>query len=200
MSRLWRDEIRVALGSGGPAELSGLRRGARLTVILSSHHVRYALLPWSANLGREEEWLAYARFRLRETYGAAADGWEVRISPADPRAARVACAVERRLLDDLRTAADQAGVRLVSVQPSLMHAFNVHRREFERDDGWLVNAERGRLTIALIANRAWQLVRVRNAGPDWRDRLQSLLRREEALAARVESVARVVLMESPMAA
>lgn len=200
MSRLWRDEIHVTLGRGGAAELSGLRRGARVTVVLSSHHARYALLPWSANLAREEEWLAFARFRLRDTYGAAAEGWEVRVSPGEPRASRVACAVERQLLEELRAVAGKAGVRLMSVQPSLMHAFNVRRSEFDREDGWLVSAEPGRLTLALIASRAWQLVRVRNADTDWRDRLPMLLRREEALIGREQPVGRVVLMEHAAAA
>jgi hypothetical protein len=95
------------------------------------------------------------------------------------------------VLAELRTAVRAAGAKLFSVQPALMHAFNARRREFRGNAAWLVAAEEGRLTLALIAQGLWELVRIRNVGPGWRDELQSILRREEELARRAAPVEQV---------
>lgn len=193
MSLSWRNELTLTLGAGGVASLPAIPRGARVTAILSSHHARYALLPWSAALAGEKEWQALARYRLVETYGAQAEDWEVRVSPSPRGAARLACGIERGLLAGLRELTTGAGASLVSVQPGLMHAFNARRREFRRAPGWLVAAEEGRLTLALIVRGLWELVRVRNVGPGWRGELDTILRREESLARRETPVERIVL-------
>lgn len=193
MSLLRPTELRLELGRAGLAALPTPARGVRVTAVLSSHHARYALLPWSPNLAREEEWQALARHRFTDTHGTVASHWEVRVSPAPKGGARLACAIDRGVLAELRAAVARAGARLASVQPGLMHAFNARRREFRRAPGWLVVAEEGRLTLALIGRGLWELVRVRNVGPAWRDEIQALLRREEALARREAPIERVVL-------
>lgn len=192
MSLSWRNEVTVALGREGAHALPALQPRSKVTVVLSSYHVRYALLPWSGNLGREAEWQAYAQHQFRRTYGAVADSWEVCVSPSPKGAARVACAVERSLRAELRSAIASAGAKLVSVQPGLMYAFNAHRRDFRGEPGWLVAAEQGRLILALIANGLWEFVRVRNVTEAWRDELGAILRREAMLARREVPVERVV--------
>lgn len=193
MSLLTRNDLTVSLGAGGLDALPAMRRGARVTAVLSSHHARYVRLPWSPHLAGDDEWLAFARHQFAETYGATASGWEIRVSPTPKGAARIACALDRELLAALRTAVARAGAKLVSVQPGLMHAFNKHRAELGRSAGWLVAAEDGRLTLALVARGLWELVRVRNVGNGWRDELDGILRREEALAHRDVPIDRVVL-------
>lgn len=193
MSPSWRNEVTVVLGRAGVATLPALRRGAKVTAVLCSHHARYVRLPWSPNLDREDEWLGLARHRFAETHGVLAENWEIRVSPSPKGAARIACALDRGLLAELRGAVAQAGATLASVQPGLMHAFNRHRREFGRAPGWLVTAEEGRLTLALIARGLWELVRVRNVNTDWREELEGILRREEMLVRRASPVERVVL-------
>jgi hypothetical protein len=188
-----RNEVEIRLGREGATALPSIERGARVTLVLSSHHARYVLLPWSANLTREAEWEALARFRFADTYGAAVGDWDVRVSPAPKGAARVACAVSRSRLAELRAAIGAAGATLLSVQPGLMHAFNARRREFRRASAWLVAPDDGRLTLALIARGLWELVRVRNVGPGWKDDLTGILRREEELAHHAAPVERVVL-------
>jgi hypothetical protein len=193
VSPLWPSEQRIAVSQGGLADLPEIRRGARVTAIVSSHHARYALLPWSANLASENEWQAYARHRLSEVFGPQAEAWNIRVSPSPRGAARLACGIERPLLDGLHRKVAESGARLVSVRPGLMDAFNAQRRQFRRASGWLVAAEEGRIAVALIVQGLWQLVRVRNVGPAWREELPSLLRREEQLAKREAAVERVVL-------
>lgn len=174
MSLSRRRSARVILSSA--EEVAKLPRGERLTVVLAGRLVRYAVLPWSAALGSEDEWLAYARHTLASTYGAAA-GWRVRLSRAERGKARVACAIDESLFDALR-----ALPNVVSIQPGLMPEFNARRRELARGRAWLVLEEPERLTLCLIAEGDWKLIRSRRAGADWRAALPDLLARETALS------------------
>jgi len=193
VSPLWPGEQRISVGQGGLADLPEIPRGARVAAIVSSYHARYLLLPWSTNLSSENDWKAYAHHRFSEVFGPQAEDWDVRVSPSRRGAARLACGIERSLLDDLRRKVAESGARLVSVRPGLMDAFNARRRAFRRAPGWLVAADQGRLTLALLVQGVWELVRVRNVGPAWRDELPAMLRREELLAKRDAAVERVVL-------
>lgn len=193
MSPSWKSDVTLTLGAAGVAALPPIGRGAKVTAVVSSHHVRYALLPWSANLGGEREWEALARLRFDETFGTAVNDWEVRVSPEPKGAPRVAIAVDRAPLEALRAAVKAAGAKLISVQPALMHAFNAKRRVLRSGPAWLVAPEPGRLTLGLVARGLWELVRVRNVGESWRDELEAILRREEELARRETPVEKVVL-------
>lgn len=166
-----------------PAAL-GERAPRRLTVILSHHFLRYALLPWNAALQSEEAWRAYAEHRLAAIYGAPAAPWVLRVAATAPRGARIACAVEQALIDALQAKLRERGVRLASVQPHLMAAFNRSRRRLRGASCWLVVAEAGRLALALIERGAWCSLRTRRAGEDWREALPALLAREGALLGR----------------
>jgi len=166
-----------------PAAL-GARAPRRLTVILSHHLVRYALLPWSAALKSDDAWRAYAEHRLAAVYGAPAAPWALRIATTAPRGARLACAVEQALLDALQAKLRERGVRLASVQPHLMAAFNGARRRLRGASVWLVVEEAGRLALAAIERGAWRSLRCRRVDAHWREDLPMLLAREAALAGR----------------
>ena len=171
----WRaalEALPVALGERAPR---------RLTVIVSHHFLRYALLPWNAALQSEEAWRAYAEHRLAAIYGAPAAPWALRVAATAPRGARIACAVEQALIDALQAKLRGRGVRLASVQPHLMTAFNRSRRRLRGATCWLVVAEAGRLALALIERGAWRALRSRRVDARWREALPQLLARESAL-------------------
>lgn len=167
---------RVAFLPGDTVEkLTRIPGKGELEVILSNHLVRYAVLPWSEALSSEGRWASFAEHVFAKTYGPAASDWRIRICNTGRRRARVACAVEGALLDAL------AGVeRVVSVVPHFMVAFNGRRSEFARDPGWIVVHEPGRLTLGLVCDGEWKLLRNRSAREEWRDTLGELLRREAA--------------------
>jgi hypothetical protein len=154
-------------------ELKRLAAEANLTVVLSNHYVRYAVLPWSEALDSDESWLAYAAHVFTETHGNAAAGWEIRVSDSGRRRPRVACAIDRALLERLR-----AIPGVVSVQPYLMAAFNARHAELAGGSTWFVLHEPGRLTLGLIVDGLWRLVRNRHARADWRASLPHMLARE----------------------
>ncbi|MFY9316395.1 MAG: hypothetical protein WAO95_12660 [Burkholderiales bacterium] len=148
----------------------------RLEVVLSNHLVRYALLPWSPQLTSSGDWHAYAQHVFGTTYGSDAGAWRIRICDSGRGKARVACAADASLLDEI-----SAVERVDSIQPHLMAAFNDRRGEFEAAPGWFVLHEPGRLVLGLVADDEWKLVRSRQAPADWRESLPDLLHREAAV-------------------
>lgn len=195
MLRLRPAKRRVGFFPGDTADtLRQLPGVEKLEVVLSNHLVRYAVLPWSPALTSDEDWDAYGRHVFSSTYGADSATWRIRICDGGRNKARVACAVDAALLDSIATVK-----RVISIQPHLMSAFNVRRREFGASPGWFVLHEPGRLTLGLVQNGEWRLVRNRHAAEGWRDSLGDLLHRE-TLSGGVEACARVVVSSGLAAA
>lgn len=157
-------------------------RNSHVTVTLSNHFVRYALIPWSEALSNEQEEMAFARHSFREMYGSDADSWELRISHDKAGMAQLACAVDTRLLDGLRGLFSRTGAGLHSIQPHLMAAYNSCRAILRGRSAWLALAERDNLCLALLRDGQWFWVRTIRAGDGWREALPLLLEREEFLA------------------
>ena len=164
------------------AELSQLADStAFATVILSSHFMHYALVPWSGALRDEEEETAFARHFFRQLYGSVADSWELRLSPDRPGAAQLASAVDSKLTETVRTLFAGTGIKLRSIQPSLMVAYNSCRNRLQKSSAWFVLFETGSLCIALLQQGRWGSVRRLRIDGGWRDALPLLLEREAYL-------------------
>ena len=212
MSPLWRskktrlgvcaDRILVSGAKAVPVEQDFLdtlsvvlstRKGQQLSVVLADSFVRYMLLPWNSALKNEEQWLALARHRLSTVYGAQAAEWEVKLTATAPQGARLACALERSLVEALAQKAVAANVDLVSVQPFLVAAFNQIRDLAGAASCWLVVEEPGRLTLAYLQRGAWIAVRSRRVDSQWRVLLPEILERESACLALPETCTRVIV-------
>jgi hypothetical protein len=166
----------------------------QVTLVLSSHFARYALLPADPALRTEDEWLAYARHRMESVHGHAVADWELKVAETGRDGARLACGVDRALLEAANARVAEAGATLVSVQPYLMAAFNRVRARLGGRSCWLVVAEPGRLALALMRDGAWHSVRCRKADESWRRLLPELLARESAALALEQPCTDVVLM------
>jgi hypothetical protein len=176
--------------SGDPAAaLADLKTDGRITLTLSSHLVRYCVVPSSPALRRADDWQAYAAHLFGSTYGAAATGWHIRVATGPARGARLASAVDRGLVEALRSTPGVA-----SIQPYLMSAFNTRRRLIGNECAWFVLHEPGRLTYALVAKGEWRLIRRRRVGDDWQVHLPPFLDRESAALA--EPACRTVFLVS----
>lgn len=130
------------------------------TLILSNHFIRYAVLPWSAQLVTQAEEQEFARVRFAQVYGQAAHDWSIVLSPAVAGAGRLCAAVDQALIAAVTSAMAASTLRLVSLQPALMAQFNEWRRRIG-DDAWVVTTERGRLLVAWICRGEWRSVRMR---------------------------------------
>lgn len=129
-----------------------LPRGSRLTCILAGEGVRYRIVPWSDELSSPAQRQVLAEHCFHEAYGAAAHAWTVRQTEPRHGAATLACAVDTRLLDQLDALARQRGLALVSVQPSLVQAYNQARRAIARGRCWFVVRDGAWTTLLLMSD------------------------------------------------
>jgi hypothetical protein len=174
-----------------PQVLSSMKGEA--SVVLADQFVRYTLLPWNEALKSAEQWRALAQHRFGALHGPRAAEWDVKVCETAPLGARLACAVDRSLIEALSSVFVAVNIRLVSVQPFLVAAFNRIRKSVGNGSCWIVVEEPGRLTLALIRRGAWIGVRSRRSDRSWRDHLPEILERESAFLGLAEPVTRVVV-------
>jgi hypothetical protein len=154
---------------------------ADATVILSNHFVRYVLVPWSNELNSDQELHDYARHCFAKVYGADAATWALRLSGGGAGAPLVASAVEPALLEAIAQAFAAAPLRLRSVQPYLMAAYNQWRHRFEGQTAWFALAERGRLCLAQFHRNQWHSLRGLPLGDAAERELSTIIERESYL-------------------
>lgn len=143
----------------------------RVTLELSNHFVRYALVPWSGALATPAEEEAYVRHHFGMIHGERAKAWAVRATGAAPGAPRLASAVDRALLEAISAIfKGRRGVTLASIQPQLMGRFNAWRDAVPPSGAWVVMAEPDRACIALHGRAGWRSVQ--NAKGSWRGLLE----------------------------
>jgi len=168
-------------------------KNGEASVVLADQFVRYVLLPWNETLKTPEQWLALAKHRFGGLYGARAAEWEVKVTETAPMGARLACAVDRTLINELTRQFLAAGVKLISVQPFLVAAYNRIRSTVGNGSCWVVVEERGRLTLVLIQRGAWLAIRSRRCDERWRIVLPEILERESAFLGQSEPCTRVIV-------
>jgi len=173
------------------ASLGGMKGEA--AVVLADHFVRYALLPYNETLKTREQWAALASHRFNTLHGPRAAEWQITVTETAPLGARLACAVDRALVAKLLEVFAAANMRLVSVQPFLVAAFNRIRKSVGNGSCWIVVEEPGRLTLALIARGMWLAIRSRRADRSWRNALPEILERESAFLGLAQPVTRVIV-------
>jgi len=173
-SALWRAGVDALGGMLSRARQSG----ASVEVVISSHFVRYVLVPWSENLVRDADRLAFARLAFREVYGALIDGWEVCLDEQPAGQPAFASAIDRELLAAIQNAVAHMGASLEAVVPALADCINRHRRALRKRDFCLANVEAGRLTFAFRGSGGWRAVRSRRADGPLHELLPTLLKQE----------------------
>jgi hypothetical protein len=141
------------------------RAGDNAAVVLSNHFVRYLVIGWQAEIGSAHELEDLARLRFEATFGDAARDWTVRCSPSGWGQASIACAVDRALITGLQECLQRHGLRLASLQPLLMAAYNDVQRQLPPSAALTV-VEPGRLCLALRRDGDWTEVSSRRAGAD----------------------------------
>lgn len=155
---------------------------ADVAVVLSNHFAHYALVPQSGELDNDAEEMAFVRHCFTRIYGRIADNWSFRLSDEPGSELRVAAAVDSSLLDAIREAVGPSRLRLRSIQPFLMAAFNGCRRRLAGQTAWFVAAERGRLCVARLGGGRWESLRTMRVGDNWMAELPVILEREAQLA------------------
>lgn len=171
-------------------------RKSNATVVLSNHFMRYALIPWSDALNDAKEEMAYAQHSFSEMYGRDSSTWDLRISSGRGRMSQMASAVDTRLIGSLRELLGRFGVKLKSIQPHLMLAYNACHTSLRDRSAWLALVEHGNLCLALLQNGQCSWVRTMRIGIRWHEELPLLLERE-AFNANIETGINDVLLWAP---
>jgi len=173
------------------AVLKGMKGEA--SVVLADQFVRYTLLPWNETLKNAEQWNALASHRFTTLHGPKAGEWQINVAETAPMGPRLACAVDRTLIQRLAETFVKVNLRLASVQPFLVAAFNRIRKSVGNGSCWIVVEEPGRLTLSLIQKGMWVAIRTRRADKSWRNVLPEMLERESAFLGLSSPITRVIV-------
>ncbi|MHA6194983.1 hypothetical protein ACX3YG_11480 [Pseudomonas wadenswilerensis] len=155
---------------------------ARLDVVVSAHFSRFCLVPWSDQINRPDELQGFARLCFEDLYGAPEQAWDLVLSAEAAGHDRIAAALPQALLERLRGLASNRGLRLSSVQPYLMAAFNRFDAQLGNGDFLFVVAEPLRSVLLLAREGRWTAVRSVGGG-DSDAALAALIGRESQLQA-----------------
>jgi hypothetical protein len=157
------------------------KASAKVTVVLSNHFARFALIPWSEGLGGAEEEAAFARYCFAKIHGERSKDWDLRLSPAPAGSTRIASAVDTSLVQSLK-AAFPARAKLASIQPYLMSAFNRLRGQIQGAGAWFLLVEPQRACLIRMERGRWATVRSVRGSFDGPQEWAGLLDRERHLA------------------
>ena len=134
------------------------KRGGSLRIVVADHFVRYALLPWSANISGQKMRLAMARALLKNTLGDKAESLEIALDRQAFGKNGIAAGIDRQLLAGLRAAAKARRLRLNNLQPRLIAELAAHHKQLA--DGWFASIDHEWLTLAGL--RGGEIVCLRN--------------------------------------
>jgi hypothetical protein len=148
------------------------------TVLLSNRFVRYVLAPWQNQASGSDVETGFARHCFRQVYGPAAERWDVRVSAGAVGHSRLASGVDAELLDEIRATVAASGLKIRSIQPYLMAAFNKWRRKLDARACLFVVAEEQFYTSMLVLRGHCEAVHTGAFGGDLNDALPMILDRE----------------------
>lgn len=155
---------------------------ANAVVILSNHFVRYTLVRWDEQLTDPREQEALARICFQKTYGDLANDWTIRMSDEGYGLPCIACAIDRMLPEAIVRTLAPTRLRLTSIRPYFVAAFNQWRRRLGDTRSFLLVAEPGRVCAGLLGDEKWFSVRMIPILDNLVDELPELLHREALLA------------------
>lgn len=167
-----------------------------ITLLLSSHFVRYLLVPWRAEVKSPEEFEAFAGICCDRTYGDDPARRILRISRERGGKPRLAASLEADFLVALREALAGSRLRLVSVQPYLAAAFNRLGAAFRRKDFLFLVAEPTRACLLAALGGGWNSVRA-GSTEDSPEALADFIERETRLLGLDEEAMPALFVHAP---
>jgi hypothetical protein len=149
-----------------------------VSVVLSNHFVRYAIIEADHSLKNKAEENAYIKHRFGQLFGESESPWEFRFDQKHPSSPFLVSAVEAKLTASLREICKRFNVKLRSIQPCLMKIYNLSKTELMNKDAWLILCEQGKLCIVWLKDGYPDSVRMIKAGEDWQEKLAEIVERE----------------------
>lgn len=174
----WQASIRALVA--GLADMAV--EGADASFVLSSHFVRYLMLPWSDQVTSSSERQAMARISFEGQFGSRAGAWAIKLSDDAYGKAALASAVDAALPESILQLCGAAKFRPAAIEPYLMTVFNQHRRQLVSQDFCLVVTEPFRVSLLMASAGAWHAVRTAPIRHALSQELGPLIQRETLLA------------------
>ncbi len=155
---------------------------ANASVLLSNHFVRYQLISAQPDVNGFDEEQAFVRFSFAEVYGSEVNRWQLRWGANLQVAPQVASAIDIALIEQIESSLSQASVKLVSMQPYLMAAFNYVRKSIDTNPHWFVLVEPSNACVGFMQAGEWQQLQSNRLGADWATDCPRILARELQMA------------------
>lgn len=160
----------------------------RVGVVISNGFCRYLSIPWSDVLVESDGGIAYLQRAFAENYGEVARTWEIVCQDAGYGRPRVACAIEKSLLQDIRSACVQKRLNLAFCKPYFDVALSCFRSQITAERGAFAVVEEDVLTIGSWAAGAIVEVDVEPCESDWPDVLAAWCARSALIDSRSTEV------------
>jgi hypothetical protein len=151
-----------------------------IEIVLSSHFVRYAVIPGDPSLRNARERDALGGIIFRKAFGNLCQDWQITISGGQLGSAALGAATPSKLLDELSTGIGRRA-RIHSIKPDLMEAFNRINNPLARSQAVIALFEPGKATIAQVADGAWKSIASRIIPPDDPSAFTRVLQEESVL-------------------
>lgn len=150
-------------------------------IVISNHFVRYASIPWNAELSNSEERFAYLKHSFVKRYGDTAKLWSLRMTNPDFQQPALASGLSDMFLLQLQACCSDAGLKVLTIQPHLMFALNQSRAEIGEHSVCFVMVERGRLCVAMIHHGILQSVTDYATETDIARQVEAIIKRESIM-------------------
>lgn len=141
-------------------------------IIVSSHYLRFAALPWSRALETAEGRTSYLASRWRQLYGDAGTDWSLCLQAGHFEQGSVLLAWPRNLAQLL----EAAGVAGLTVQPLITAAFHACAAGLP-SDCLFATLEPGCLALAVVRGGQIQGLSTHRVGADWQAALSRIHQR-----------------------
>jgi hypothetical protein len=169
-------EVAVAeggIGDYGPALtrlaeilLEPTWQDAAARVVVADLWARYGIVPASNSRLDDQGRRAHARYVFADAYGEGMADWQVVLEDSPPGRASVACAIPGGFKAALDAALAVGRLKVVSVQPLLVVAFNAWRRRLPRGDVWFIALEDGWISAVQLADGVWNRIQAARLSSD----------------------------------
>ena len=176
-------------------EANKIKSNVPLTVLLGSDLVRFLMLPPQQVMMNVQEKTAYAAATFQEIYGANVNDWQLKYHDNVPNKPFIVAAIDKNLLHAINQTASKYQLKLNSIQPYVMAAFNESAKHFVKTNTYLAIVEMNRLTLILIEFGYYQQLRSHVISGEWQADLTKILLRESAIS---ETDCRDIIVYSPM--
>ncbi|MCX7180944.1 MAG: hypothetical protein NTX56_19980 [Proteobacteria bacterium] len=161
---------------------------AGIEFVLSSHFVRYAVIPGDPNAQTANERTALGAIVFRKTFGNLCQDWSITLSETPKGLSTLGAAIPSGLLEDLLASVGKH-CRIHSIRPDLMEAFNRFGESLKDRPAIFALVEPGRATIAQVADGAWKSITSRLTPTDDANAFAHVLEEEAALCPFPENAA-----------